>query len=180
MIPAAECLKPYSKKRRGTTWGETLIPPEGDFGTEVGIVPPGPSKREWEKIVSRAATGVAFARLRARTEMLERDISDLQVEIVALKENTPSIAVLNALPEPEYLLKAPIVVSVKLVYDEFLASFDDASIAASGETQSQAIENLKSMILDVFDLLSSKDLENIGPLPQKQLAILNSFIEIQE
>ena len=40
-----------------------------------------------------------------------------------------------------------------------------------------AVQNLKSLILDYFEIFASEPLENLGIEPKRQLAILNQFIQ---
>ncbi len=173
---AAKCMKLSPQKRRKPSWGRSFEISASTFPPIWEQVDSSPDKREWEEIISKAASGVAFAQLRARTEMLEMEIAELHAEMISLKESSPSIGVINWLPEPEYSLSNPIVVSVRMDSGEFIASFDDASIAASGETKRLALENLSSMLLSLFDMLKSRDIEKLGPLPLRQLSILDQLI----
>jgi predicted RNase H-like HicB family nuclease len=58
----------------------------------------------------------------------------------------------------------------------FSAGFFDANIHASGDTEEEALRNLKSLILDVFDSLSAEPPKDLGPQPARQLAVLNEFV----
>lgn len=78
-------------------------------------------------------------------------------------------------PEPYSLLK-PMSVLIEDTEDGYLASFFDANIGTSGETEQEAFENLKSLVLDIFDSLSREAPERLGPEPSRQLAVLRSFI----
>jgi len=79
-------------------------------------------------------------------------------------------------PEP-YQLPSPISVSVEEDADgSFLVSFFDANISTTGENEQEAFENLKSLILDVFDSLNREDPAKLGPEPRRQLAVLRRFI----
>jgi hypothetical protein len=70
-----------------------------------------------------------------------------------------------------------IPVAVKKVDEEqFIATFYDAGISASGDTDSEAIENLKDQIVSTFELFASKKPEVLGPFPSRQLAVLRTVI----
>ena len=78
-------------------------------------------------------------------------------------------------PEP-YELRRPPLVIVQHGDEGFTASFFDANIHASGDTEEEAFRNLKSLLLDVFDSLRAESPENLGPEPKRQLAVLEEFI----
>lgn len=82
-------------------------------------------------------------------------------------------------PEP-YALKHPISVVVVDIDDEYQASFFEANLYASGDTEHEAIENLKSVVLDTFDDLSAAPDSELGPAPRKQKELLTYFIEKQK
>lgn len=77
-------------------------------------------------------------------------------------------------PEP-YRLKRDILAVVQPSAEGFLAGFFDANIHASGDTEEEAVRNLKSLMLDVFDALVSEDRAKLGREPIRQLAVLNEF-----
>jgi hypothetical protein len=78
-------------------------------------------------------------------------------------------------PEPYEVLR-PIPVLVRPEGEEFVASFVEANVNASGETQQEAFESLKALVLDVFDSLRSHPAEKLGPEPARRLAVLRDFI----
>jgi predicted RNase H-like HicB family nuclease len=81
-------------------------------------------------------------------------------------------------PEP-YTLKSPIKIKIVGNDSEYIASFQESNIYASGDTPYEAIENLKSLILDTFDSLTSEPQENLGTKAKHQRALLESIIERQ-
>lgn len=78
-------------------------------------------------------------------------------------------------PEPYEVLR-PIPVFVRSEGNEFVASFIEANVNASGETQQEALESLKALVLDVFDSLKFHPAGKLGPEPARRLAILRDFI----
>ncbi|MFQ5894366.1 MAG: hypothetical protein ACE5JJ_00910 [Nitrospinota bacterium] len=78
-------------------------------------------------------------------------------------------------PEPYDLVRQMMAV-IRPSEEGFEASFFDANIHASGDTEEEALRNLKSLILDVFDSLSAEATESLGPEPKRQLAVLREFI----
>ena len=78
-------------------------------------------------------------------------------------------------PEPYNLIR-PIIAVIQLGEGGYSAGFFDANVYASGDTEEEALRNLKSLILDVFDSLSAEPVETLGPEPKRQLAVLQEFI----
>ena len=78
-------------------------------------------------------------------------------------------------PEPYEVLR-PIPVLMRPEGDEFVASFVEANVNASGKTQQEAFESLKALLLDIFDSLRSHPAEKLGPESARRLAVLRNFI----
>jgi hypothetical protein len=78
-------------------------------------------------------------------------------------------------PEP-YAVLRPIPVLIRPEGEEFVASFIEANVNASGETQQEAFENLKALVLDIFDSLKSHPADKLGPESARRLAVLRDFI----
>ncbi len=80
--------------------------------------------------------------------------------------------------EPYRLLKS-ILVRIQLIGEgDFLASFDEANLAMSGDTAQEALQNLAAHVLDVFELLSEEE-GALGPGPTEQLRILRTYLAPQ-
>ena len=75
-----------------------------------------------------------------------------------------------------YDLVRDISVVVQPVDRGFTATFFDANISTSGETQEEAVENLKSLIVDIFEDLEAEPPEKLGPEPVRQLGVLRAFL----
>ena len=80
-------------------------------------------------------------------------------------------------PEP-YKMKRPIPLSLQRRADGYIASFVEANVNSSGDTQQEALANVKELILDAFDSLSSLPPSTLGPGPTRQLAVLREFIDV--
>lgn len=78
--------------------------------------------------------------------------------------------------EPFKILKT-IEVTVEPSDTEYVATWYDANLSTSGETTVEAVENLKSLILDVFTLLKKKSIDKLGPEPKRQLAVLSEYLK---
>lgn len=75
-----------------------------------------------------------------------------------------------------YVLIKPICCETNIKSDDIVVSFEDC-IFASGETINEATENIKDMIIATYELLISKKLEELGPVPKKQLLALKQYIK---
>jgi hypothetical protein len=79
-------------------------------------------------------------------------------------------------PEP-YSVKKAIPICVQRGIGGFVASFADANIKVSGETQQEAYANLRELILDVFESLTALPESKLGFGPRRQLAVLRKFVD---
>lgn len=104
--------------------------------------------------------------LKNRCELIER-LSPIQVPIQTFA------------PYP-YILKKQITIVVRYQDDQYTASFFDANISASGDTQEEAIFNIKDMIIGIYDILRGADNKDLGVWPLQQKNILNEFISLIE
>jgi predicted RNase H-like HicB family nuclease len=78
-------------------------------------------------------------------------------------------------PEP-YELSRAITAVIVPSEDGFEASFYDAGLHASGETEEEAAALLKAVILDAFEALSQLGEARLGPGPLRQWKVLSSLI----
>jgi hypothetical protein len=88
---------------------------------------------------------------------------------------TYAIAITTFAPEPYELLR-PISIAIEGHTEGFIASFVEANINASGETEHEAVNMVKDTILMAYERLVSKDDEALGPGPLKQKQILMNLI----
>jgi len=80
------------------------------------------------------------------------------------------------LPEPYELLK-PFHVVVQPYEVEYVATFFDANIGATGDTQEEAVANLKDTILMLYERLCELREGQLGPEPRRQRRILQSLLK---
>jgi hypothetical protein len=74
-------------------------------------------------------------------------------------------------PEPAELLR-DIAVVVQPRGEGYVATYFDASISMSGDTQEEAVQNLKAVMVHVLEELESEPAETLGPALARQLAAL--------
>ena len=78
-------------------------------------------------------------------------------------------------PEPfEVVKEIPVV--IEQGDEEYLATFYDANVGASGSNEVEAIENLKDVLLSRYDHLDGVAKKKLAPPVAKQIAVLREFI----
>ncbi len=82
--------------------------------------------------------------------------------------------IIGDFPAEPYRVLKPIPVTIEWTGSAFLASFDEASIAMTGHTRSEALGNLAADILDTYEDYSAET--QLGPQPARQLSILKAYI----
>jgi hypothetical protein len=78
-------------------------------------------------------------------------------------------------PEPLEVVK-PFHIVVRRVDEEYVATFFDANLSASGETDVEAVLNLKDIIAATFVMLRGHEPDQLGPGPRRQLAVLEHHL----
>jgi hypothetical protein len=150
--------------------------------------PPGPASKRIAPGANWMANLVS-ARDRARIDALQRQCERLNqavvrqtTEIAVIRERCETLStqpyvvtVTTFAPEP-YDLDRPISIVVRDHGDCFTASFVEANINASGETEHEALEMVKDTILSAFVWLTSIADKKLGPGPLKQKHVLNTLI----
>lgn len=104
---------------------------------------------------------------------LRRVEQDLKLHLQATHSLIVPISTFT--PEPYEVLR-PLFAVVTQSEEQFIASFFDANVHASGDTQEEALTHLKSLVLDTFDSLARESPDTLGPESQRQLAVLREFI----
>lgn len=88
---------------------------------------------------------------------------------------TAVVPITTFAPEPFEVLR-PMSAVIQPIGDEHLATFFDANINASGETQEEAFANLKDVMLGTFQMLERMSESQLGPGPRRQRAVLSECI----
>src|ERR1043165_771229 len=79
-------------------------------------------------------------------------------------------------PEPIDIVK-PFHAVVQAVDGEYVATFFDANINASGDTQQEAIFNLKDMIVTLFNRVERKPSKQLGAALRRQKSVLCAMLK---
>lgn len=77
---------------------------------------------------------------------------------------------------PNHELSRPIPIVVESCDGEFIASFVEANVHASGESRREAIRDLQSYIGDVYDEFVALGAERLGPGPREEFAAMQFYI----
>ncbi len=135
-----------------------------------------PEVGEWAPLAEAIAKWAGFteqrrslAELKAQVNALERKLSEFP------KSGSITVPICTFDPGPFDLLKE-IKVVVRPCDDEFLATFFDANVNASGCNETDAVNSLKDMLLRRFDYLDKMPIEKLGPALVKQITVLRTFI----
>jgi hypothetical protein len=119
----------------------------------------------------------------SRISRMEFEISMLRLELNSIKtgvrQRQSTILPINTFAPEPYALAKPILLSVDSTEDGATAGWIDANIHSSGDSEEEAVANLKSLILDFFDQFSSEE-SQLGPEPKRQLSVLKTFIRKSE
>lgn len=113
----------------------------------------------------------AVARFRIGT--LEREVRELRSR-VEQSERAIIVPILTFAPAPFEVL-SPIHVVAQSEEGVYLATFFDANVNASGESQTEAVECLKDMLIAKFRLFCKKE-DVLGEEPRRQLGVLRQFM----
>jgi dCTP deaminase len=133
--------------------------------------------KQLQQTMKDAATlGRNMPRLVALHEEGMRKIENVTGYLHGLSATRLGPVPLTSLEPGRYELERPIPAMLQPSDDGFTATFFDANIGSSGDTEEEAINNLRTLILDTFELLESKQPEQLGIEPRRQLALLRSLI----
>ena len=111
--------------------------------------------------------------LLARFLMTTRYVCELAA-FVAVKVKKLFVPITTFAPEPFEVLR-PMSAVIQPLGDEHLATFFDANINASGETQEEAFANLKDVLLGTFQMLERMSESQLGPGPRHQRAVFEGL-----
>ena len=156
-------------------WGQECGVPVSLFGlVELTATNWEPAAREALSKVNRAGMEkweANFPLVALTTEVLR-----LKKRVMELEEAQPTVVPIETLvPEPYELLR-PIHAVVRRHDDEYLATFYDAGLSASGDTDVEAVMNLRDMTVASFEVLMEDDRDSLGPGLARERDVLESFI----
>lgn len=118
-----------------------------------------------------------FDELCRRVESLEAKIEQVLKRLSELSAARTSFMVpIETLAPESYEILRPFTVVVTECEGGFEANLFDAGVFSSGETEEEAIANLKDTLIDTFDRLNELADTQLGPGPLRQKQVLNKYI----
>lgn len=115
----------------------------------------------------------------SKIEVLTRELLLMKNRLARIETKAPiNVPIESLSPEP-YCIYKTIHAVVRQQRNEYIATFYDANLSASGDTDTEAIYNLKDIIVGTFEILSSHERTDLAPGPARQLDVLESFIRIK-
>ena len=78
--------------------------------------------------------------------------------------------------EAGYQVSNPLPILIRQGQDSYVASFFEANIHAAGDTDQEAFDNLRSLILDTFDILADTSEDDMAPVALRQWRVLQHYI----
>jgi hypothetical protein len=127
----------------------------------------------------KAAFGYAqrVAELCQRLEKIEVTLLDVvkKLDLRSQPQSSLWVPIQSFAPEPYEILK-PITAVITPVEDGFEAGLFDANLFSTGDTEVEAIQNLKSMILETYSTLDQLGDSKLGPGPLRQRNVLSTLI----
>jgi hypothetical protein len=136
------------------------------------------SSKEISKAITSWSLSAKTIMERSIVGLLARRVDALEAEVKLLRRVTRSVIVPieTFAPYPFEVVNLFHVV-VEPVDGEFEANLYDANIGASGDTQTEAIENLKDIMVNLFEHYSKADEKKLGPGPAAKWAILKTLLK---
>src|SRR5438477_8953968 len=111
------------------------------------------------------------------SDVLSRQVKDLAKAVSRLEKRSGLIVPISTFGQAPYEVLRDIKVVVQPSHGEFIATFFDANVNAAGPTETDAVNNLKDVMLGLFDRLSELPAKRLGPGPAKQLSVLRTFMK---
>jgi hypothetical protein len=107
---------------------------------------------------------------------LTSEMQELREEIRQLCRTRTFVVPLTTLSPGPLHITQHIPVTIEGDGEEFTATFTEANISASGETEADAIANFKESLVSTYAFLESLPANERGPLPARQWEVLKSAL----
>ena len=117
---------------------------------------------------------VARASYEFRISLLERLMAEARSRLTQVEERHSVIVPIESFDPEPFLVVRPFHVVVEPSAGEFIATYYDANINATGDTTVEAVVNLKDIMLLTFETFEGQ--QNLGAALARQIAALDSII----
>lgn len=108
--------------------------------------------------------------------LTDEQYRNLSKKLIKSIEDRFKIVALNSLKHPKYILERPVFITIETDKDTVIATLDDIEAFAYADTEFEAINNLCSEIVNIFEELK-EDRDSLGPLPKRWLEYLEDTIK---
>ncbi|MBU4381210.1 hypothetical protein L6255_02270 [Candidatus Parcubacteria bacterium] len=105
---------------------------------------------------------------------------DFNVEIIknaVLSANSLEIIPIHSLNSKKHKLKCPLMCQVRFTENLYVAELIELNLIASGVDRTDALDELKINILELFEEMEQIDAKNLGKEPKKWKVLLEDLIE---
>jgi hypothetical protein len=179
-IPTQQHFIPHGAYQLSLVGGQEvlqgeLLPPEGNEVLYGAVWAATRMLAEMQK--RQRSWNMAFASMRDNIRGLAREVSDLKCEIQRLQQSHAYVVPLTTLAPSPFRMVQQIPVTIEGDGEDFTATFVEANVSASGETEADAIANFKASLLSSYELLESLPPNQLGPLPTRQWDILQDVVK---
>jgi hypothetical protein len=131
---------------------------------------------DWARALWRERQpSAAIAAMQNEIGFISQQLADLKDEILRLQSLRAYVVPLTTL-SAEFQLTQPIPVMIEGCDENFIASFTEANISASGETEGDAIANFKDSLVSSYQVLEGMSSDKLGPLPARQWKVLQNVV----
>lgn len=111
---------------------------------------------------------------------LTKEMDELKEEIRQLSKLRTFVVPLTTLAPAPFQITQQIPVTIEGDGEEFTATFTEANVSASGETEADAIANFKDSLVSSFEILEELPASRLGPLPMRQWTVLKNVLRRHE
>ena len=118
--------------------------------------------------------------LKESIQDLVQQVRQLRAEIISLQSTRTFVVTLTTLAPEPFQITHPIPVTVEGNGEDFTATFIEANISASGDTEADALSSFKDSLLSSYELFESMSPDKLGPLPTRQWSILKTVVKRAE
>jgi hypothetical protein len=118
--------------------------------------------------------------MRESIRTLTNEVTMLKGEIQRLHKLRTYVVPLTTLTPSPFQMIQQIPVTIEGDGEDFTATFVEANVSASGETEADAIANFKDSLLSSYEILEGMPSNELGSLPARQWAILQDVVKRTE
>ncbi len=174
LVIADYCFDTLGGEKLGVSWpNEDECPAIEPKLVQATLFPP-----SWQADVRQGMADWMAALGKARTfDSLAKEFLLLKNRVAHLEEERSMTVPIQSLAAEPFELVKPISVVVRKQGDQYIATFFDANLSASGDNDVEAVSNLKDIIVGAMEILEQHELSQLGPEPRHQLEVLSGFLK---